>query len=301
MTTDTSQDPGPQVADAPLLGRGAGRPARPHRPPVPAGGGAGAGAALPGGAAGPGRAQERLAAGRGDGERHPRGVQRLLDAARWDADAVRDDLREPTSWSTWATRGRCSSSTRRASSRRGRSRSGCSGSTAARPGAGRTPRSPSSCATPRRRGGPSSTAPSICPRAGPRTRPGGGGGRAADGAVRHEAAAGPGDAPAGVRGGGAGGLGGGRHGVRHGPGAAAVAGGGAPRLRPGRALQAPRVDRGPAGDRPRRRWPGCRRTRGRGARPGRAARGRAGTTGPGSPWRAPRRRGGATGCWPAAA
>src|SRR5829696_717078 len=26
------------------------------------------------------------------GERHPRGVQRLLDAARWDADAVRDDL-----------------------------------------------------------------------------------------------------------------------------------------------------------------------------------------------------------------
>ncbi|MDQ4078707.1 MAG: IS701 family transposase [Chloroflexota bacterium] len=27
------------------------------------------------------------------GERHPRGVQRLLDVARWDADAVRDDLR----------------------------------------------------------------------------------------------------------------------------------------------------------------------------------------------------------------
>ena len=27
------------------------------------------------------------------GERHPRGVQRLLDAARWDADEVRDDLR----------------------------------------------------------------------------------------------------------------------------------------------------------------------------------------------------------------
>jgi len=26
-------------------------------------------------------------------ERHPRGVQRLLDAAQWDADAVRDDLR----------------------------------------------------------------------------------------------------------------------------------------------------------------------------------------------------------------
>src|SRR3712207_6124592 len=27
------------------------------------------------------------------GERHPRGVQRLLDGARWDADVVRDDLR----------------------------------------------------------------------------------------------------------------------------------------------------------------------------------------------------------------
>src|SRR5919199_6811649 len=27
------------------------------------------------------------------GEQHPRGVQRLLDAAHWDADAVRDDLR----------------------------------------------------------------------------------------------------------------------------------------------------------------------------------------------------------------
>src|ERR671932_1731365 len=27
------------------------------------------------------------------GERHPRGVQRLLDGARWDAEAVRDDLR----------------------------------------------------------------------------------------------------------------------------------------------------------------------------------------------------------------
>src|ERR671933_1955731 len=27
------------------------------------------------------------------GEQHPRGVQRLLDAAQWDAEAVRDDLR----------------------------------------------------------------------------------------------------------------------------------------------------------------------------------------------------------------
>src|SRR3954471_16207950 len=28
------------------------------------------------------------------GERDPQGVQRLLNSARWDADAVRDDLRE---------------------------------------------------------------------------------------------------------------------------------------------------------------------------------------------------------------
>ena len=56
-----------------VLGGGAGRPARPHRPPVPPGGGAGAGPALPGGAAGPGRAQERLAAGRGDGGAPPAG------------------------------------------------------------------------------------------------------------------------------------------------------------------------------------------------------------------------------------
>ena len=57
-------------------------------------GGARAGGALPGGAAEPGRAQERLAAGRGRSARPtPHGVQRLLDAASWDADAVRDDLR----------------------------------------------------------------------------------------------------------------------------------------------------------------------------------------------------------------
>jgi hypothetical protein len=37
------------------------------------------------------------------GERHPRGVQRLLDAAPWDADAVRDDLGRTWS-STSATR-----------------------------------------------------------------------------------------------------------------------------------------------------------------------------------------------------
>ncbi len=28
------------------------------------------------------------------GERDPQGVQRLLNSARWDADEVRDDLRE---------------------------------------------------------------------------------------------------------------------------------------------------------------------------------------------------------------
>ena len=62
------------------------------------------------------------------GDETPYGVQHLLRARRWDADAVRDDLRayvvehlgDPAaSWS----------STRPASSRRGPSRPGCSGST----------------------------------------------------------------------------------------------------------------------------------------------------------------------------
>ncbi len=34
------------------------------------------------------------------GEARPRGVQHLLNDARWDPDAVRDDLRESTSWNT---------------------------------------------------------------------------------------------------------------------------------------------------------------------------------------------------------
>jgi SRSO17 transposase len=38
------------------------------------------------------------------GEMGPQGAQRLLNAARWDADAVRDDLRENTSSNIWATR-----------------------------------------------------------------------------------------------------------------------------------------------------------------------------------------------------
>ena len=207
----------------------------------------------------------------------------------------------PTSWSTWATRGRCWSSTRPGSSRRGPSRSACSASTAGRRGAGRTPR----WRLPglRRAAGPRLPGPRAlpAPELGRRQPARRGGRGAVGGTVRHEAAAGPGDAPAGVRGGGAGGLGGRRHGVRHGPGAAAVAGGGAPRLRPGGTLQAPGVD-GAAGRPPRgRRWPGSPLRRGRGARPGRGAKAPAGTTGSGSRWRVRMYRGGGTGCWPAGA
>src|SRR3954471_14595893 len=93
MTTDTSQEQGPQVRT--LRGWAAGLDAlhariapRFRRAEVRA------------------RARRSLAGllGRAErkngwqlaeetGERHPRGVQRLLDSARWDADAVRDDLR----------------------------------------------------------------------------------------------------------------------------------------------------------------------------------------------------------------
>lgn len=50
-------------------------------------------ATLPRGVTQPGRTQERLAVGRAGGETRPYGMQRLLAGAKWDADAVRDDLR----------------------------------------------------------------------------------------------------------------------------------------------------------------------------------------------------------------
>jgi uncharacterized alpha-E superfamily protein len=42
------------------------------------------------------------------GEATPDGMQRLLNAADWDADLVRDDLCAGTWSSTWATNERCS-------------------------------------------------------------------------------------------------------------------------------------------------------------------------------------------------
>ena len=64
----------------------------------------------------------------------------------------------------------------------------------------------------------------------------------------------------------------------------------------------PGLARRAAGDRPRRPWPACRPRRGRGSRPGTGARGRAGTTGPGSRCAGDcRARAGGGGCWPAAA
>ena len=46
------------------------------------------------------------------GEQGPQGVQQLLNAAEWDADAVRDDLRAYVRDPTWATRAESSSSMR---------------------------------------------------------------------------------------------------------------------------------------------------------------------------------------------
>ena len=71
-----------------------------HLQPVPAAGAAAAGAGLPAGTARSRGAQERLATGGAalrlcsGGNATPDGVQRLLYNYRWDADQVRDDLRD---------------------------------------------------------------------------------------------------------------------------------------------------------------------------------------------------------------
>ena len=74
------------------------------------------------------------------GDRTPDGVQDFLARMRWDADQVRDDpgLRRGRLCAAmlsrnWAMPMACWSWTRPASSRKGRSRSACSGSTRARP------------------------------------------------------------------------------------------------------------------------------------------------------------------------
>jgi hypothetical protein len=63
------------------------------RAAVPAGGGPPPGRRVRAWPAGRDRAQEQLAVGRAGRRGHPDGRQRLLNHARWDADAVRDDLR----------------------------------------------------------------------------------------------------------------------------------------------------------------------------------------------------------------
>ena len=71
-----------------------------HSRPVPATGAASPGSGLSARAIEPGRTQERLATGRtalrlgSGGDDTPDGVQRLLYNYRWDADQVRDDLRD---------------------------------------------------------------------------------------------------------------------------------------------------------------------------------------------------------------
>jgi hypothetical protein len=71
-----------------------GSSARAGRPPLRPLGSQGAGQALPPRSARPRRAQERLANGRGHRRARPTGGPAPLDSARWDADDVRDDLRE---------------------------------------------------------------------------------------------------------------------------------------------------------------------------------------------------------------
>ena len=65
-----------------------------HRGAVPASRAAPSCAGVSAGAAQSSGAQEQLAAGGAGGRRNPDGVQRLLSSYRWDADLVRDDLRD---------------------------------------------------------------------------------------------------------------------------------------------------------------------------------------------------------------
>src|SRR3954469_26064100 len=82
------------------------------------------------------------------GDRTPDGVQEFLARMRWDADQVRDDpglrrgrLCGRMPLRNWAMPRRCWSWTRLGLSRKGRNRSGCSGSTRAPRGASRIARS----------------------------------------------------------------------------------------------------------------------------------------------------------------
>ena len=155
-------------------------------------------------------AQERLATGRARwGSAARTGCSACCAPARWDADAVRDDLRayvvehlgDPAA---------CWSLMRRAFSRRAPSRSGCSASTAARRGGSRTARSASSWPMPARRGMPSWTGRCTCRRLGGRCGPPGDGGHPLGGALRHQGGVGADDAGARLCRGGAGGVGDGR-------------------------------------------------------------------------------------------
>jgi len=74
------------------------------------------------------------------GSATPDGLQHLLGRAKWDADAVRDDLRGYVI-DHWATPRRSWSSTRPVTSRRASTRWRYNASTPAPPGGSRTPRS----------------------------------------------------------------------------------------------------------------------------------------------------------------
>ena len=129
------------------------------------------------------------------GDATPDGVQRLLYNYRWDADLVRDDMKSYvvehlsalTRFWWW---------TRPDSSRKGRSRLGCSGSTAGRRGGSRTVRLAFFWPMPAPGAEPCWTGNCTCPRCGRKTGSGGRG--AGECRLSDQAATGPANAEAGA-------------------------------------------------------------------------------------------------------
>ena len=167
------------------------------------------------------------------GEARPYGMQRLLAGAKWDADAVRDDLRA-------YVRGASGRSARGAGHRRDRlsqTRDEVGGRQAPvqRNGGAHRELSDRRVSDLRRAAGACacSTANSTCPASGPTTPSAAKRRRARGGDVRHQAAAGPADARARVRGGRASGLGDGGQHLRRRPPAAGLAGAAGAALCPG--------------------------------------------------------------------
>ena len=170
------------------------------------------------------------------GEPGPQGVQRLLNAADWDVDAVRDDLRSYVSEHLGDPAGVLIVD-ETGFLKKGTKSVGCSASTAARPAALRTARSGSSWATPAPRGEPSWIGSCICPGVGAGRRAAAGSGGAGCGHLRDQAAVGPTDAGARLCRRGPGRLGDRGRDLRGRWPVPPLAGGGEPPVRPRRLLQ----------------------------------------------------------------